>query len=440
MNANDAHQSPYHAIKTQRRDSSLGKGDFLVLFGELFQKGYANGLVEEAQNRQMTLVRSTVGRRDKEGKLRPLNPEEFENIPAPFINIPLEAGFDLEPDAQGLTPVEQLRQVKLSEWEACQMDKASWQESQKLGRERMTAQIRTYVAELSKIIDPTKNVVFAHLMAGGVPRAKIILPLMNRSLKGSGDRFLSSERFFKSSIGQFVVQSFFEVSAETFALLVHETVELRKKIKNAGGKVSYTAYGYHGTEVLVGNNYLWQTYTPYLQGWAKLRLEAYAREFSSKGIAACVYNCPEILTQSSSIFTGVEMPLYSLLGALKKENSEHPKTKKAIDDCLALLKPEYSLNDVLQTTQKYLMSDLIRQHCDYDKWPQHNQQDQLEKMTQTSEQLFNMHKNSKNLINSSLSEIVISACGRIMINDCVHPESPTSWINHDIIAQSYLGS
>ena len=43
------------------------KGDLLVLFGELFNRGYANGLVEEAEKNGLTVVRATVGRRDAEG-------------------------------------------------------------------------------------------------------------------------------------------------------------------------------------------------------------------------------------------------------------------------------------------------------------------------------------------------------------------------------------
>lgn len=49
--------------------SPYKKGDVLVLFGELF-RGYANGLVEEAERRGMTIVRATVGRREKDGVLR----------------------------------------------------------------------------------------------------------------------------------------------------------------------------------------------------------------------------------------------------------------------------------------------------------------------------------------------------------------------------------
>ncbi|MBY0555106.1 hypothetical protein K2P97_11300, partial [bacterium] len=89
----------YFPIRQKAQKHNFQKGDVLVLFGELFNRGYANGLVEEAERNGLTVIRATVGRRDAEGNLRNLTNEETENIPKPFINIPLEAGFDLEKDS-----------------------------------------------------------------------------------------------------------------------------------------------------------------------------------------------------------------------------------------------------------------------------------------------------------------------------------------------------
>lgn len=427
--------STYHAIRNLKKDTTFKQGDVLVLFGELFNRGYANGLVDEAERRGMKIIRTTVGRREKDGILRPLNSEESAAISQPFINVPLEAGFDLEPDDQGISPVDQLKEVKLAEWESFEMNKASLEVSRKKGRDRFVKNLKAYLTELESHIPEGKNVLFAHLMAGGVPRAKVILPLMNRSVKGTGDRFLSSEKFWNSSMGQFCAQSFFEVTAETFQFLVTESSSLREKIQKSGGKVSYVAYGYHGTEVLVGQNYLWQTYSPYVQGWAKIRLENYARDFSAKGIKCAVYNCPEILTNSSAIFNGVEVSLYPLLGALRKEGSDSAKSQKTIDECLSYLKPDIKLDDVLQYTKNYLTSDLIRAHCVFEKWPQHNSKDQLEKMLKASDDLVDMHKDPKQLMTFPLSEVVFEACGKVMMADSPNPESPVSWINHDVIAK-----
>ena len=78
-------------IPTLPTEAPYGKGDVLVVFGELFARGYANGIVDEAERHGMTVVRSTVGRRDADGNLRALTPEEANLHRAPFINIPLEA-------------------------------------------------------------------------------------------------------------------------------------------------------------------------------------------------------------------------------------------------------------------------------------------------------------------------------------------------------------
>lgn len=432
--------STYHAIRQLKKDTSYKQGDVLVLFGELFNRGYANGLVEEAERRGMKIVRATVGRRDKDGKLRPLTEEETASIPQPFINVPLEAGFDLETDDQGLTIVDHLKEVKLSDWENFEVNKNSIETCKRKGRERFVKNLKAYLTELDSHIPAGANVLFAHLMAGGVPRAKIIMPLMNRTVKGSGDRFLSSEKLWNTSIGQLCATSFFEVTAETFQFLVNESTALRDKIQKSGGKVSYVAYGYHGTEVLVGQNYLWQTYSPYIQGWAKVRLENYAREFSQKGIKACVYNCPEILTNSSAIFSGVEVALYPLLGALRKEGSDSKRAQATIEECLAFLKPEYKLDDVLQFTKNYLTSDIIRAHCVFEKWPQHNDKEQLEKMLAASDKLVDMHKDPKQLMTFPLSEVVFEACGKVMIADSPSPEAPVAWINHDVIAKIHASS
>ena len=102
--------SSYFPIRQKPARQTFQKGDLLVLFGELFNRGYANGLVEEAEKQGITIVRATVGRRDETGQLRALTAAESENIPKPFINIPLEAGFDLETDEHGKSPNDYLKE------------------------------------------------------------------------------------------------------------------------------------------------------------------------------------------------------------------------------------------------------------------------------------------------------------------------------------------
>ncbi len=430
--------STYHALrKLPPMSEKFKSGDVLVLFGELFNRGYANGLVEEAERRGMKIVRSTVGRRDKDGTLRALNEEEMASIPKPFINIPLEAGFDMETDDSGKPILDYVKDTKLSEWENASIPEKSLQEAKLKGRARFKKYLTQYLTALEKEIPAGKNVLFAHLMAGGVPRTKIIMPLMNRTVKGTGERFLSSEKLWKSPLGHLCETSFNEVTAETFATLVNESSALRKKLEAGGSHISYLAYGYHGTEVLVNGEYRWQSYSPYIQGWAKKKLEDYSREFSKQGLNTCVYNCPEILTNSSAIFSGVELALYTLLGALKREGANSAAAKKMIADRIAELKDGNSVESIMKFTADYITSDIIQEHYHYPKWPQHNSKDQLEKMLNASDELIEMHKDPKQLMTFALSEVVFEACGQAMLADSYKPEAPVSWINHDIIAKLY---
>ena len=432
----------YHAIRVPARNqkSRFGEGDILVLFGELFNRGYANGLVEEAERRGMKIIRATVGRRDKDGSLRSLTAEEIAEQPQPLINVPLEAGFDLEPAADGLSPVDRLKEVKLSEWESCVLPREKILESRKKGRARFTESVRNFVTQLKPHLPKGKNVLFAHLMAGGVPRAKIIMPLMNRSVKGTGDRYLPSEKFWSSDLGWLCDISFEEVTATTFETLLRQTSDLRKDVEQNGGFCSYTAYGYHGTEILLGGQMAWQSYTPYLQGWAKKALEKISREWSAQGVRICVYNCPEILTNSSSIFQGVEIPLYPLLLSLQRWGADSPATLQVWEECRALLKPDVTLQDILKICDDTLRSPAVQARLALEKWPEHSAQDQLEIILNTSEKLTGSHQDTKRLMTTVLSEVVFSSCGKVMLEDSAQPEAPVSWLNHDVVARSYLGT
>ncbi len=420
-------------LKKKPELSPYKKGDVLVLFGELFQRGYANGLVEEAHDRGMTIVRATVGRRE-DGKLRALNIEETKNIPKPFINIPLEAGFDFEPDSEGQTPIDQLKDVKLSEWENLKINFAPLELSRQSAVARFRKNVDAFLQELEHHIPTGANVLFAHLMAGGVPRTKIVMPLMNRTCKGSGDRYLSSEQLWNSDIGKFCSMNFKEVTAETLRHLLELSTPLRQKLESKGSHISYTAYGYHGTEILIDGQYKWQTYTPYIQGWAKIELEKIATDAHKKGINVCVYNCPEILTNSSSIFQGVEVSLYPLTKAIEKECKNSPTSQELIADCKALLKEDVSLNDIEKIANTYFIEPEIKSHCIFERWPQHSNKLQLETMLTASDKLISLHKDEKKLITFVLSEAVIKSCGYVMLHDSWKPRSPVAWIGHELVA------
>lgn len=428
----------YHALRNKPAKAPYKPGDILVLFGELFSRGYANGLVEEAERLGMQVVTATVGRREKDGGLRPLNEEEIAlnaTTGKILINVPLEAGFDLESSDMGPTPVEMLKDLKLSNWMNAQINWESLEASRLKGIKRFKQNVEEFMSQLSAMIKPGQNVVFAHLMAGGVPRTKIVMPLMNRVFKGRGDRFLASRDFWESPIGRFCETNFKEVTAETFRHLLELSTPIKNKIETGGGHVSYVAYGYHGTEVFLSGKYKWQTYTPYLQGWAKKNLEEISREFSLKNYNCCVYNCPEILTNSSSIFQGVEVCLYPLVKALTVEAPEAQRTKETLDQCQKLLKEGHSLDEILDLTNIYSKEPVILEHCQLEKWPQHSCSAQMELMLEFSEKLVDMHIDSKKLITSLLSEVVFDSCGYVMLHESWKPMAPVSWINHDLVAR-----
>src|SRR5512144_1858160 len=95
----------YNPMRELPATAGYKKGDVLVLFGELFGRGYANGIVEEARSRGMAIIGTTLGRRGSDGVLSPLNETELAEAEAllggTIINVPLEAGFDMEPGDDG---------------------------------------------------------------------------------------------------------------------------------------------------------------------------------------------------------------------------------------------------------------------------------------------------------------------------------------------------
>lgn len=411
-------------------------GDVLVVFGELFARGYANGIVDEALAAGLKVIYSTVGRRDENNQLRALTAEELANQPKDFLNVPLEAGFDMEPASNGKSPVDQLHGVKMSEWSTAKLDWSAVEESRKKGVERFRKYTSMYMEKLAPMIPKGANVIFAHIMAGGVPRTKVIMPTMNKVFKGTGDRHLSSEQLFASDLGKFSLINFEEVTANTLSHLIELSSNVRKQVEASGGTVRYIAYGYHGTEILNQGRFEWQTYTPYFQGWAKMKLEQIARDGQGKGIQTAVYNCPEILTNSSSIFQGVEVSLYPLMSAIKKEAPNSKYAQELLKKCQSLLKDEYTLDDVQKFIEGYLSNPLMKQfNSDFDRWPRHNTKEQMELMLESSDHLIDMHKDPKQLITFVLSEEVFKATGLVMYRDSYKPQAPVLWLNHDVLAQ-----
>lgn len=425
----------YHAMRELPARAGYGPGDVLVVVGELFGRGYANGIVEEARRAGMTIVGATVGRRGDDGRLRPLDATELARAEASLggriVNVPLEAGFDLEPGDGGPSPVEQLKLAKPDRWETFALDWDLVGRSSEAGARRFERNAHAFAAELAALVPAGASVLFVHTMAGGFPRARVYMPLMTRIFRGTGERFLPSKAFWESDLGKLWALSFEEVTARTFQRLVAATAPLRSGER----RVRYVAYGYHGCEVLAGGRFAWQSYVPYLQGWAKLRLERFAEEAWREGVRCTVFNSPEIWTNSSALFLGVEVSLYPLLQAIRNEDGDGAVADALWSRCRALLRDGATVEEVLARAEQYLASPLMVPFRSLDAWPHHATREQMEAMLAASDDLLAMNADAKQPVCAELSRSVFQAVGRLMLDESWEPSAPVVWLNHDVVAR-----
>ncbi|WP_313525543.1 enoyl-acyl carrier protein reductase FabMG [Shinella sp.] len=414
------------------------KGDVFVLFGELFGRGYATGLLDEARRAGMQIVGFTVGRRDENNVLRPLDADELavaeERLGGKIINIPLMAGFDLDAPAGGPTPTDLLSKMTLESW---QTDKVDWdyvEQCRDIATARFTEALSQAMAVLDGMVAAGRNVFFAHTMAGGIPKAKVFLVVANRIYKGTGPRHMSSQTLLESDMGKLILQNFDDVSANTFRHLIDLSAAIRGRVEASGGQVRYTAYGYHGSAVLIDGSYRWQTYTNYTQGYAKMRLESIAEQAWATGVKATVYNCPEIRTNSSDVFTGIELPLIPLLLALKKENGGR-WAEEQWQAGQALLADGLTIEDVFHKITNMQASEVMRSFYDFSAWPMANSQAQADLTIGTSNEITQMHRDSKFMLGDLLSGLVVEATGQLIFGESSEPSGPVLWLNHDIVAR-----
>ena len=380
------------------KNTLFGKGDIFVLFGELFGRGYATGLIDEAKSAGMEVIGITVGRRNEDGSLRPLRDNGQE--------------FTLD-------------------WK--QVDRC-----RAVGTARFTESLAQVMAQLDSMIPEGRNVFFAHTMAGGIPRAKAFLAIANRIYKGRGARHISSDALLESDLGKLILQNFDEVTANSFGHLLDLSSGLRDRIEAGGNQVRYSAYGYHGTRVLIDGDYQWQTYTSYTQGYAKMNLEGFAQAAWEKGVKATVFNCPEIRTNSSDVFAGIELSLLPLLEALRKEGGG-----AFVDDlwqqCQDLLKDDVSLDSVLQTVGDYQQSSVMQSFYNFAAWPMANGAEQVDMTVGISQDIVALHKDRKALVSDVLSSHVVDATGKLIFGAASNPDGPVLWLDHDTVAQVLIG-
>ncbi|WP_323141073.1 enoyl ACP reductase FabMG family protein [Massilia phyllosphaerae] len=428
----------YKALRHIPHANLFRQGDVFVLFGELFGRGYANGLVDEARAAGMTILGITVGRRNDDGTLRALTAEEHAEAEAKLggriVNVPLMAGFDMDAPAGEQNPTEMLSGITLKGWQEDKLDWDKIEACRQAGVRRFSESASQAMAEIDKLIPDGANVFFAHTMAGGIPRIKAFLAIANRIYKGRGDRFMSSRALLDSDLGKLILMNFDEVSANTLQHLIDASSAIRERITAKGGQVRYTAYGYHGTEVLIGGEYKWQTYTNYTQGYAKMRLESIAEAAWKGGIFATVFNCPEIRTNSSDIFVGVELSLFPLLSALKKEGGG-AWAQAQWDTCQTLLGEGVSLQSILDKLESYLQTETSAGFRNYEAWPMDNTPELADLMIGTSDEITSLHTDRKALITDHLSALVVEATGPLMFHSAAEKVAPVLWLNHDIIAR-----
>ncbi len=414
------------------------RGDTFVLFGELFGRGYANGLINEARKAGMTIIGITVGRRDENNALRPLNEEELNiaeaNLGGRIINVPLMAGFDLDAPIGEPTPTDLLSGMTLKSWQDDRLDWAHIEKCREVGVARFKDSVDQVMAQLDGMIADGSNVFFAHTMAGGIPKVKVFLAIANRIYKGRGERFMSSRALLDSDLGKLILMNFDEVTANTFGHLIEGSAAIRARLEKTGGQVRYTAYGYHGTEILIDGQYQWQSYTNYTQGYAKMRLENVAIAAWTKGIKATVYNCPEIRTNSSDIFAGVELSLFPLLKALRRENGG-TWAEAQWQACRPLLQDGVTIESLLQKIEDYNKSGVMAEFRNFAAWPMDNSAALAEVMIGTSEEITQMHVNRTELVAGFLSALVLEGTGPLMFHETSNPAGPVLWLNHDIIAR-----
>jgi hypothetical protein len=420
------------------RANVFRKGDVFVLFGELFGRGYVNGLIDEARAAGMTIVGITVGRRDEAGALRGLTVEELaeaeDKLGGKIINVPLMAGFDMDAPPGEQNPTELLSGVTLKGWQEDKLDWEKIERCREAGVRRFTESARTVMGEIDKLIPEGANVFFAHTMAGGIPKIKAFLAIANRIYKGRGERFVSSRALLDSDLGKLILMNFDEVTANTLKYLIDASAPIRERVTKAGGEVRYTAYGYHGTEILIGGQYVWQTYSNYTQGYAKMRLESIAQAAWAHGVHATVFNCPEIRTNSSDIFVGVELSLFPLLAALKKEGGG-AWADEQWKICQELLGDGVSLQSILDTIERYNQDATSAKFRNFEAWPMDNTPELAEVMIGTSEEITGLHKDKKALITDHLSALVLEGAGPLMFYGASEKIAPVLWLNHDIIAR-----
>ena len=408
-------------------------GGTLVIFGEVFPNSYCTGLIKAAEKQGFQVIYSTLGRRQG-SVLRDLNKEELANSPLNLINVPLEAGFDLTLGSDKKTPVDLINEQRQKNWNEIvfKTKNSYYKKAEEDFKRRCTQWAIQLQARLSEQKGP---VLFAHIMAGGFPRTPVALKSTARLFKGHGERFQSSKAFFDSELGHVFLKNFEAVAADTFKTLVKSTTELRTQLNEEGRKTAYVAYGYHGNFIWTGKTFEWRGVAPYSHGHAKVKLEQISQDLSIPEVT--VFNCPEVLTRSSKIFSTLDSCIFSFLLALDKNYDSLPSN---IQESFHSMKSELTIEWELFSKKIYEFFN--NSTLDFLKnpslWPQDNKQKQVDLEYKFSKELRSFFKDYDK-VKIQLSHLIIETSGKIMLRTAFSTPDPVCWIGHNSII-SFLNS
>jgi hypothetical protein len=120
----------------------------------------------------------------------------------------------------------------------------------------------------------------------------------------------------------------------------------------------------------------------------------------------------------------------------QKKFPDQARTHRLIHETTALLKQPQMLEQVFQLVDEFYQDPEVRKTVDFETWPGHSTQAQLEKLLKVSDLIFDCHQDGKKLMVAPLSEIVFRSCGWGMFHDSYQPAQPVRWIGHDFVAQT----
>lgn len=106
--------------------------------------------------------------------------------------------------------------------------------------------------------------------------------------------------------------------------------------------------------------------------------------------------------------------------------------------CQDMLKPEASLEDILQTVTEYQTSEAMQPFYDFQAWPMPNSAEQVDKTVGTSQEIVEQHDDRSALISDELSQHVVAATGMLIFGEASEPTGPVLWLDHDLVAKRLI--